>query len=171
MSLNRMILQFFRAGLCWGVVVVFWLVSASDTWARPLRVTKKIACVPPGADCGSVPNASYRGIKTGFKTDTQLPGFCYKITITNGSATATVTDIQVTDDQLDLSTCGFPTTLGPHNSFTCFIRAEHAFSVTNTVTAMGKRGSTTVASSATVTAIVLPASIMCVKRVTSPDDT
>src|ERR1051325_9906420 len=75
-----------------------------------VRVIKKIACVPAGADCSSIPALSYRGVKIGFIGDTQLPAFCYQITITNFSD-FTIEQIQVTDDKLDLNACNFPNLL------------------------------------------------------------
>jgi hypothetical protein len=110
-------------------------------------------------------------MKTGFKTPTQLPGFCYQITISNATD-FTVFGIQVTDDHLDLSTCNFPDSLPAHGIATCYVLAEHDASVTNTVTAIGTREGTTDPTTNSTSAIVnvAPASIACTKIVSSPDD-
>lgn len=146
-------------------------VPAVVTATRPcVKITKQIACATQSTDCSSVPASSYKALVRGFKTDEQLPAFCYKFTITNLMATA-LSNVVVTDNTLDLSACGFPTTLNPYAAFTCYVLAAHDRPTTNTAqvvayTVQGLR----VRSVARAIAYVKPASIACTKYVSSPDD-
>jgi hypothetical protein len=137
-------------------------------------VTKEVACLIATNLCGPF-GESATGFKVVSSTSTNLPAFCYSITVSNCGEVC-LTNNRVIDDQFgDLTTDFFanPSEVfcpGQIRSFT--FSAELEFDQTNTVNASGR----SVANGQIVSAIdtaevhVLPASIDCTKLVSSPDD-
>src|ERR1051325_1392336 len=88
------------------------------------------------------------------------------------NVTESTIEFQVTDDQLDLSLCTFPSSLGPGETATCYVLAQHGATITNTATVLATLQGQARFSTNTATAIanVLTASVRCAKTVSSPDD-
>jgi hypothetical protein len=134
-------------------------------------VTREIACLLPGDVCVGFAKAA-----SGVKNDTSCPAFCYRITVRNCGPVDLV-NVTVTDDQLDLSACDFPTRLNVDDPVReCIVRGvtlcENA---TNTVTASGQSVFDSSAAGfardqSSATGMVVQASIACTVRVSSPDD-
>jgi hypothetical protein len=110
-------------------------VDVSCTSTPKVEIIKKVACFD-APDC----QLPFGDVAYGVKTDTQCPAFCYQLTITN-SGPVVVTDVVVTDPNLDLSGCTFPTSLAVGESATCIISAvERCVSLQNTATVTGQGG-------------------------------
>src|SRR5438094_4354020 len=137
-------------------------------------VTKEIACLIATDLCGTF-GESATGFKVVSPTSTNLPAFCYSITVTN-CGLADLINVTVMDDQFgDLTTNFFASPLdvfpaGTTRSFT--FNTSLDFDLTNTVTASGQSVATAKAVTAqdSATAHVIQASISCEVRASSLDD-
>ncbi len=141
-------------------------------------VTKEIACFLGTNAQGQEVCGTFGKSATGFKvetaTSTNLPAFCYSITVSNCGRVG-LTNVTVIDDKFGDLTADFPCVAGvfaPGASCAFVFKTSLEFDQTNTVIASGK----SVANGQTVTAQdlatghVFVASIACNKLVTSPDD-
>jgi hypothetical protein len=140
-----------------------------------IDVIKEIVCWTP-AGCDAFDGSRHA---VGVKVGAQCPSFCYRITVVNTSpGNVELRDLVVTDSQLDLSSCSFPSVLPPGGSATCILsNLTHCNSVTNTVTAtatgvdivtstvIGQR-----TDSDTTIGEVVPIAVLCDKFVSSPAD-
>jgi hypothetical protein len=110
----------------------------------------------------------------GVSSGAACPAFCYRITVTNqGNVTLSnlvVSDLNLTDGKtLNLSGCGFPSTLAPAgqpgSSASCIVTTNHCVTSTNIVTASGvgqsASGTLTVTSTDTNRVTVNPISVRC----------
>jgi hypothetical protein len=110
----------------------------------------------------------------GVSSGSSCPAFCYRITVTNlGTVTLSnlvVSDLNITDGKtLNLSGCGFPSTLAPAgqpgSSASCIVTTNHCVTSTNIVTASGvgqsASGLQTVTSTDTNRVTVFPISVRC----------
>jgi len=121
-----------------------------------IQVYKQVVCYAPtgcepfSADLNSQKSA--RGVTTG-SNPAQCPAFCYRITIFNNSDVGVnLTQLQVSDSVLNLSACGFPTTLpyedgvlGGADTVSCIVTGvTHCADRQNivTATAVGISGTT-----------------------------
>src|SRR5262249_28803444 len=150
--------------------------SCSNTCSvacRPaIKVYKQVVCYtnlcePFSDDLNSQKSA------TGVRTDNPLncPAFCYRIIVTNAGCVPltglTVTDQSSPGPNLDLSGCGFPTTLAVGASFACTNRDVTRCSndvnvVTATAQGLNSFGTNqTVSAQDTNTVTVLPINIDC----------
>ena len=133
-------------------------------------VTKEIACLLPGDNCGPFGKAAL-----GYRSLSDLPAFCYSITISNCGNTI-LTNITATDDQLGSLTSVFfpnpPATLAPGAAITRFYKMAWAIDTTNTVTVAGRSvvNGATVSDMDSAVAMIDSASIVCLSTVTSPSD-
>jgi len=103
--------------------------------------------------------------------NTQCPSFCYSLTIANNGE-CVLTNVVVSDPDLDLSSCHFPTTLAPGASFgPCIVRRanvcnDHVNTATVTATGSGAvAGSATVSAHDSATNAVLTLAIECDKTI------
>src|SRR5262249_34373130 len=112
---------------------------------------------------------------TGVRIDNPLncPAFCYRIIVTN-SGNVRLTSLVVSDDSvpnpdLDLSGCGFPTTLLVGESASCVIQGvTHCDNTVNVVTARGVSDSgQTVSSQDTNSVMVVPIAVQCSMEVST----
>jgi len=135
-----------------------------------IAVVKEIVCV----DCGTVGCAPFTGSKTATGAKgINCPAFCYRITVRNTSEPGiTLNNLSVTDDQLNLSACGFPTSLPEGGSATCTVSAvEHCATTRNIVTAsaVGVLATGTsvgsVSARDTNVAVVVPLLLECTKLI------
>ncbi len=137
-----------------------------------LQVTKEIACLQPGDNCGS-----FSKMATGFLGN-QSPAFCYRIAVMN-CGKLDLDNLSVVDDQLgDLTSLFFAdanTVLPVGGSVTQIVKMAWSANTTNTVTAHGQPANTPGAAVVTAVdsaaAIVEPASLTCQVTITSPCDT
>ncbi len=133
-----------------------------------IQVTKTVACLLPGTNCGT-----FGKIATGMKGDSQIPAFCYSITVSN-CGLVTLTNVTVNDSQLG-SLTNFPTSLISGGSVTRFYTKDWAVDTTNAVAVTGQSEVTGVSSSSSDSAVarVLQASLSCdmiVNPATIPGD-
>ena len=142
-------------------------------------VSKQVACFlgtnGQGAEiCGTF-GESATGYKVETATSTNLPTFCYSISVSNCGAIA-LTNVTVIDDKYgDLTTNFFadPTTVFPVNgSLTFTFKTALNADLTNTVIVTGQSTQTgeQVGTNDIAQALVLPASIACHSFVTSAND-
>jgi len=150
-------------------------VSSSSTATCPLLceqpcidVVKEIAGMLP-AGCGDNWGKTCTGARD---TEGNLcPAFCYRITISNCTASVTLTNVSVIDNRLNLAGL-FPSVLAPGQTATVIVSAiTHCNNTTNVVTATGQSAETgqTVSDSDSAVALVRETSITCTKTVSSPD--
>jgi choice-of-anchor A domain-containing protein len=141
-------------------------------------VNKQIACFLGTNSAGNDVCGTFNHSATGFKvvtaTATNLPAFCYRITVSNCGAVA-LTNVSIIDDQFgpltgDFSCLAPVFAVGASCSFE--FKTSLASDLTNTVTASGQSSATGQRVSAVDQAVghVFQASIGCTKLVTSPDD-
>src|SRR5262249_35154398 len=70
---------------------------------RPcLAVSKEVACLLPGNNC-----SPFAKLARGLRSDTQIPAFCYSVTVRNCGLTV-LTNLLVVDDQLPGISTNFP---------------------------------------------------------------
>ncbi len=148
-----------------------------------LQVTKLVACQPADGQCT---NAAYSGFAKGVQSGSQLPAFCYSITITNcGADPLTITNIE--DSEFGDITGLFTNSSGPlvgatlgtngtspaPSSATIYFATELDGDTTNTVTVLAVEQilANGVEATASATAQVVQAGISCTKCATSPDNT
>ena len=100
---------------------------------RPqICVTKEVVCeLPTGCD------TNWSKLAIGVRSGDDCPVFCYRITVEN-CGLENLRDVTVTDPDLNLSSCNFPTTLAVGQKYTCIIPGvELCDGLINTVTAAG----------------------------------
>src|SRR5207247_2081482 len=129
-----------------------------------------VACLLPGDVCGP-----FGKIAFGFRSDTQLPAFCYRICVQNCGSN-TLNNLTVIDTQLGNITTNFfaspATTLAPMQSVCQFYHASWAVDTTNRVVVSGRdvESGFTVTTNDMAVAIVDTAGITCQLIAFSPDD-
>jgi hypothetical protein len=151
---------------------------------RPeIKVFKDVACAPNTgcAGCSTLDPSKYSKTATGVQGvgSTQMPAFCYRITVTNSGCdilnNVTVNDPTIGSDVVN----AFPSTLNPGDSVTHFfckswgLNANGSDSTNvNTVIANGQSATTGtgVSSTNSATAIVRPANVVCTLFVHSAFD-
>jgi hypothetical protein len=141
-----------------------------------VKVTKLVACLLPGDQCGP-----FGKVATGIKGGTNLPGFCYSITVSNCSDGA-LTNLTVMDTPLGDLTSSFFTSplsvLAPHASLTRNFKKAWDVDTTNRVTViatgaltLGPNGlAISVTNSDEAVALIDEAKIACNVTLFSPDD-
>jgi uncharacterized repeat protein (TIGR01451 family) len=140
-----------------------------------IKVYKQVVCYAAGGCASFDNNLSNQKTATGVRIDPQndadCPAFCYRITVTN-SGNVTLTSVTVTDANdsdgkvLNLSGCGFPTTLPVGGSASCVVTTNHCVNAINVVTASGLGQDSTgaqvpVVATDTNRVLVLPISVSC----------
>jgi uncharacterized repeat protein (TIGR01451 family) len=141
-------------------------------------VTKQIACFLGTNSSGDEVCATFSHSATGFKvvtpTVTNLPAFCYSITVSNCGQVA-LTNVTLIDDKFGNLTSDFPCVSGlftPGSSCSFTFKTSLEFDQTNTVAASGQSVASGqfVSAQDFATGHVFQASIECTKLVSSPDD-
>src|SRR5262249_2760313 len=105
----------------------------------------------------------------GLRNDTQIPAFCYRITVRN-CGLAQLTNVLVMDDQLPGISTNFPSILNSGQVETRFFKMAWGADTTNTVTVTGQSAGQTVTARDSAVALVDRARITCDARVTAPCD-
>jgi len=160
--------------ICTGVGVVATVTTNCPVSCAPeIKVYKQVVCYSNQCEPFSS-NLDSQKTATGVRVDpsnvANCPAFCYRITVTNSGNVAlsnvTVIDDSIPNPDLDLSACGFPTTLPVGGSASCIVQSvSHCSNTVNIVTATGTgqtpSGSTTVSAKDTNTVTVVPISVMC----------
>ncbi len=143
-----------------------------------IKVWKQVVCYsnicePFSSNLDSQKSAT--GVRIDPANDADCPAFCYRIIVTNlGNVTLSnlvVVDANSSDGKvLNLSGCGFPSTLAPAgqagSSASCIVTTNHCFNSTNVVTATAlglnsSGGTDTVSAKDTNRVSVVPISIAC----------
>jgi uncharacterized repeat protein (TIGR01451 family) len=141
-------------------------------------VAKLIACFLGTNSTGQEVCGGFSHSATGFKvvtaTATNLPAFCYSLTVSNCGPVGLI-NVSVIDDQYGDLTADFPCVGGvfaPGTSCSFTFKTALASDLTNTVTATGQSVANGQLASAQdfATGHVFEASIACNKLVSSPDD-
>jgi uncharacterized repeat protein (TIGR01451 family) len=131
-----------------------------------VQIQKTVACYEGDNTCST----PFDEIAYGVKSASQCPAFCYSITITN-IGPVDLAQVQVSDPDLDLSNCGFPTTLAVGGSYTCIVPAvERCASKVNTAAVFAVSAadtSKTTTDTDTAEVAIKGASITCVKEVST----
>jgi len=103
---------------------------------RPqICVTEEVVCEMP---TGCLDNWSDVAVGAKLPDNSQCPYFCYRIRVTNCGTNEALTNVTVTDTNLNLANCNFPTTLAIGQTVECIIAGVmHCEPTTNHVTACG----------------------------------
>ena len=134
-----------------------------------IKVYKQVVCYSNICEPFSA-NLDNQKTATGVSAGSDCPAFCYRITVTN-SGSVTLSNLVIFDSNssdgkvLNLSGCGFPTTLAVGASASCTVTTNHCVNSTNVVTAsgvgQGSSGNQTVSSTDTNRVTVIPISVAC----------
>jgi uncharacterized membrane protein len=156
--------------ICGTLVTATANATCAVTCAPQIKVYKQVVCYSNICEPFDN-NLNNQKSATGVKSATDCPAFCYRITVTNaGNVTLTglvVTDANSSDGKvLNLSGCGFPSTLAVGDSASCIVTTNHCLNSTNivTATALGQNstgGTTSVSASDTNRVTVIPISVAC----------